>query len=106
MDVPLFLFKFENFHISFNEIVHSIILTSDGDFCKCKQNFLTFRHSLTLSMKNISLFFTYRFDEEWESMGCHESTQGATKLIRCTCETDLCNAESADWMQQKVTIIN
>lgn len=41
------------------------------------------------------------FDEEWESMGCHESTQGSTKLIRCTCETDLCNAESADWMQQK-----
>ena len=36
-------------------------------------------------------------------MGCHESSQGATKLVRCTCETDHCNAESADWMQNKVT---
>lgn len=43
------------------------------------------------------------FDATWESMGCHESSQGATKLIRCTCEKDLCNAESAEWMTQKQT---
>jgi len=41
------------------------------------------------------------FDATWESMGCHESSQGATKLVRCTCETDHCNSESADWMQNK-----
>ena len=53
-----------------------------------------------------NVFTNYRFDATWESMGCHESSQGTTKLIRCTCEKDLCNAESADWMTQKVTKVN
>ena len=56
---------------------------------------------ITVTLFNFCLF--YRFDATWESMGCHESSQGATKLVRCTCETDHCNAESADWMQNKVT---
>ena len=43
-----------------------------------------------------------RFDASWESMGCHESAQGDTTLIRCTCETNYCNAENAQWMQKKV----
>ena len=29
------------------------------------------------------------------------NTLGTTKLVRCTCETDHCNAESADWMQKQ-----
>lgn len=36
------------------------------------------------------------FDSTWESIGCHESEKGGTKLIRCTCESDLCNAPIED----------
>ena len=43
-------------------------------------------------------FNYYRFDNSWESIGCHESINGKEKIMRCTCESDYCNAPPADWM--------
>lgn len=38
----------------------------------------------------------FRFDASWEAMGCHTSVNGDTKLVRCTCELDFCNAPITD----------
>jgi len=38
-------------------------------------------------------------DSTWESFGCHESERDGTTLIRCTCESDLCNAPIEDQTQ-------
>lgn len=38
------------------------------------------------------------FDNSWESIGCHISENGKEQIMRCTCESDYCNAPPADWM--------
>ena len=49
---------------------------------------------------NVTTFLKlFRVDSTWESFGCHESERDGTTLIRCTCESDLCNAPIEDQTQ-------